>query len=68
MKKRLLDLGRIVYAVNTSISPSHYLAFRLYDEYGVEYEVLAPSDEPVWRWSGTIHQVRRIHTKEIGKI
>lgn len=39
MKKRLLDLGRIVYAVNTSISPSHYLAFRLYDEFGVEYEV-----------------------------
>ena len=34
---------------------------------GVEYEVLAPQDEPVWRWSGTIHQVRRIHTKEIGK-
>ena len=35
---------------------------------GVEYEVLAPSDEPVWRWSGTTHEVRRIHTKEIGRI
>ena len=34
---------------------------------GVEYEVLAPGDEPVWRWSGTTHEVRRIHTKEIGK-
>ena len=35
---------------------------------GVEYEVLAPQDEPVWRWSGTTNHVRRIHTKEIGKL
>ena len=35
---------------------------------GVEYEVLAPQKEPVWRWSGTSHLTRRIHTKEIGKI
>lgn len=33
---------------------------------GREYEVLAPSGEPVWRWSGTTHSTRRIHTKEIG--
>ncbi len=36
----------------------------LYD--GVRYEVLAPNGEPVWRWSGTYHWTRRIHTKEIG--
>ncbi len=33
---------------------------------GVEYEVLAPQNENVWRWSGTSHLTRRIHTKEIG--
>ena len=32
---------------------------------GVEYEVLAPQKENVWRWSGTSHLTRRIHTKEI---
>ena len=35
---------------------------------GIEYEVLAPQDEPVWRWSGTTHELRRIHTQEIGKL
>ena len=30
------------------------------------YEVLAPNGEPVWRWSGSQHVTRRIHTKEIG--
>ncbi len=29
------------------------------------YEVLAPNGVPAWRWSGTSHLVRRIHTKEI---
>lgn len=38
----------------------------LYD--GRKYEVLAPNGEPVWRWSGSQHLVRRIHTKEIGEI
>ncbi len=33
---------------------------------GIRYEVLAPNGEPVWRWSGTCHWTRRIHTKEIG--
>lgn len=32
------------------------------------YEVLAPNGEPVWRWSGTFHSTRRIHTKEIGSV
>lgn len=35
---------------------------------GCRYEVLAPNGEPVWRWSGTYHWARRIHTKEIGEI
>ena len=33
---------------------------------GRVYEVLAPNGEPVWRWSGSQHVTRRIHTKEIG--
>ena len=33
---------------------------------GMRYEVLAPNSEPVWRWSGTGHHLRRIHTKETG--
>ena len=33
---------------------------------GCRYEVLAPNGESVWRWSGTYHWTRRIHTKEIG--
>lgn len=32
------------------------------------YEVLAPNGEPVWRWSGSFHWTRRIHTKEIGGV
>ena len=32
----------------------------------VRYEVLAPNGESVWRWLGTSHFTRRIHTKEIG--
>lgn len=33
---------------------------------GRRYEVLAPNGEPVWRWCGTYHWTRRVHTKEIG--
>ena len=33
---------------------------------GKIYEVLAPNDEPVWRWSGLNEETMRIHTKEIG--
>lgn len=33
---------------------------------GVRYEVLAPNNEPVWRWSGNDQKTFRIHTKEIG--
>lgn len=35
---------------------------------GRQYEVLAPNGEPVWRWCGTCHWIRRIHTKETGVI
>ena len=35
---------------------------------GCRYEVLAPNSEPVWRWSGSFHHTRRIHTKEIGGV
>lgn len=35
---------------------------------GHQYEVLAPNGEPVWRWCGTYHWTRRIHTKETGVI
>lgn len=35
---------------------------------GTRYEVLAPNGEPVWRWTGTYHWTRRIHTKETGAI
>ena len=34
---------------------------------GVVYEVLAPSGEPVWRWSDGYLNARRIHTKETGR-
>ena len=33
---------------------------------GICYEVLAPNNEPVWRWSGVDNQTMRIHTKECG--
>ena len=29
------------------------------------YEVLAPGEEPVWRWTDSSHRRRRIHTKRI---
>ncbi|MGN1121722.1 MAG: hypothetical protein ACI4RV_05090 [Eubacteriales bacterium] len=35
---------------------------------GREYEVLAPNGEPVWRWCGTYHWTRRVHTKEMGAV
>ncbi len=35
---------------------------------GTRYEVLAPNGEPVWRWAGTYHWTRRIHTKETGAV
>ena len=34
--------------------------------HGKKYEVLAPNSEPVWRWSGSIHDTYRIHTKFVG--
>ncbi len=30
------------------------------------YEVLAPGDEPPWRWADPHRQMYRIHTKQIG--
>jgi len=30
---------------------------------GKTYEVLAPNDEPVWRWSDPLQTAYRIHTK-----
>lgn len=33
---------------------------------GRTYEVLAPNDEPVWRWSDPWYTARRIHTKWSG--
>ena len=33
---------------------------------GGEFEVLAPNDEPVWRWSDPYHTAYRVHTKHIG--
>lgn len=38
----------------------------LYD--GHQYEVLAPNGEPVWRWCGSYHWTRRVHTKDAGVI
>lgn len=35
---------------------------------GIRFEVLAPNNEPVWRWSGTDEIALRIHTKEIGRV
>lgn len=31
------------------------------------FEVLAPNNEPVWRWSDPSMQIMRIHTKEMGE-
>jgi len=30
------------------------------------YEVLAPNNEPVWRWTDHTHNTLRIHTKQVG--
>ena len=35
---------------------------------GVRYEVLAPNNEPVWRWSGADNETLRIHTKAISEV
>lgn len=35
---------------------------------GKVYEVLAPNDEPVWRYSGVNETSIRIHTKEVGEV
>lgn len=32
------------------------------------YEVLAPNNEPVWRWSGNSQDTYRIHTKFVGAV
>ena len=34
---------------------------------GRVYEVLAPNDEPVWRWSGNYKEAIRVHTKDMGE-
>lgn len=33
---------------------------------GGTYEVLAPNDEPVWRWTSPVQDTYRIHTKQTG--
>jgi hypothetical protein len=35
---------------------------------GKRYEVLAPNDEPVWRYSGSSNESLRIHTKEVTEV
>ena len=32
----------------------------------MEYEVLAPNGEPVWRWSDPYRTALRVHTKHTG--
>ena len=32
------------------------------------YEVLAPGQEPVWKWSDLYRSLFRIHTKQTGKV
>lgn len=34
---------------------------------GKVYEVLAPNDEPAWRWSDALGTTYRIHTKLVGE-
>lgn len=34
---------------------------------GRVFEVLAPNDEPVWRWNGNFGNAVRIHTKDMGE-
>jgi len=36
-------------------------------ESGRVYEVMAPANEPPWRWSDRDHAVYRIHTKYVGQ-
>lgn len=38
----------------------------IYD--GMKFEVLAPSDEPVWRYSGAGNSSIRVHTKEVMEV
>jgi hypothetical protein len=33
---------------------------------GGTYEVLAPNDEPCWRWTSPVQDTYRIHTKQTG--
>ena len=33
-----------------------------------QYEVLAPNNEPCWRWSGNDGKTYRIHTKDMGEV
>jgi len=33
---------------------------------GRVFEVLAPNNEPVWRWSGNYNEAIRVHTKDMG--
>ena len=35
---------------------------------GHRFEVLAPNNEPVWRWSGSDETALRIHTKDVGEV
>ena len=35
---------------------------------GRVFEVLAPNNEPVWRWSGNYQEAIRIHTKDMGEV
>lgn len=38
----------------------------IYD--GMKFEVLAPNDEPVWRYSGVHNSSIRVHTKEVMEV
>ena len=55
----------LVSAVNLAEAPQR--GDRIVHD-GRVYEVLAPNNEPVWRWSGPQHVAYRIHTKEIGAV
>lgn len=35
---------------------------------GHRFEVLAPNNEPVWRWCDSSELALRIHTKEVGEV
>jgi len=34
----------------------------------IRHDVLAPNNEPDWRWSDRYQRIYRIHTKELGQI